>query len=123
MALTSLQQTTTTSVDLFEPGTGAEGTFVATTPMNQNRGGMGAGFIGVGSNAGDFLVLGGECAIGHLTSYVVGTTASASCDSAAKNDYSELFDPSATPNPTWTVGPGPASGVIPTNGPASADLP
>lgn len=115
-----LKQTTTTSVDLYDPGTGAEGTFSATTAMNQSRGGMGAGFIGVGSNSGDFIVMGGECANGHLTSWVIGASNSSACSSTAPTDYSELFDPGAA---TWTVGPAPASGVIPTNGPASANLP
>ena len=124
--LNNLKQTTTTSVDLFDPTTGAEGTWTATTPMNQDRGGVGYGFIGVGSNAGDLLVAGGECARGKLTSYVVGTSGAnltTTCDTHAKADFSELFDPSASPVPTWTVGPLPASGVTATNSAASATLP
>ena len=39
--LNNLKQTTTTSVDIFDPTTGAEGTWTATTPMNQHRGGVG----------------------------------------------------------------------------------
>ena len=112
VALTSLKQTTTKNVDIFDPGTGAEGTFSATTSMNQSRGGMGAGFIGVGTNNGDFIVMGGECANGHLSSWVVGTAAAGSagtCGTAAKADYSELFDPNTlvwtTPGPGFYVGP------------------
>jgi Abnormal spindle-like microcephaly-assoc'd, ASPM-SPD-2-Hydin/Kelch motif len=114
---TSLHQTTTGSTDIFDPSTHS---FTATGTMNQSRNAMGAGIVGVGSNAGELMVAGGACAKGGLSSWVVGASNAGTCDSTAVADYSEFYDPAAG---TWSVGPGPAAGGTPASDPASAILP
>jgi hypothetical protein len=122
VAGTSLTQTTTASADLFNPATTAAGAFAATGSLNQARGGQGFGIIGAFLKDPLFepLVVGGECSVGTAASYLIGTSAALSCDVNAQNDYSETFDQSSQ---TWSLGPNaPASGVVPSSGPVSANL-
>jgi outer membrane biosynthesis protein TonB len=113
---TSLHQTTTASTDIFDPSTHS---FTATGSMSQTRDAMGAGVVGVGSNAGELMVAGGACAKGGLSSWVIGASNAGTCDSTAVTDYSEFYDPSAG---TWSVGPGPAAGAPPASDPGSGQL-
>ncbi len=139
-AITQIKQGATPLTDLYDPGTGAEGTFSATGSLNQAREGQGQGIIGAGIDATDLLVAGGACttATPSLQSVTIGTSQAAttcsntggSGSNSAENDYSELYSQSTR---TWTVGPAPAGGTgctagsagcyTPTNAPAFAVLP
>jgi hypothetical protein len=115
-ASTSLTQSATASADLYN------GSFGATGSLNQARGGQGFGLEGASPASLEPIVIGGECATGTAASYIVGTAAAASsCDADAQTDYSEIFDETSQ---TWALGPtAPASGVSPSNGPASLTSP
>jgi hypothetical protein len=98
-AETDIHQVTQTSTDLFDEGTGV---FTPTGKLNLGRGGYGYGFINAGPNAGDFVVVGGECAVDTLASAAIGSAeAGTLCGAPAKADYYELFDPSTG---LWTLG-------------------
>jgi hypothetical protein len=116
-ATTDIHQTTQTETDLYDPTTTA---FTATGALHQSRGGYGFGILNAGSNSGDLVVIGGECAVGSLSSAAIGSAeAGTLCGSAAQSDYYELFNPSTG---TWTVGTA-ATPPTPANSPASALLP
>ncbi|MGC2305543.1 MAG: choice-of-anchor D domain-containing protein [Candidatus Binatus sp.] len=113
---TDIHQTTQTATDLFDEATGV---FTATGALHQSRGGYGFGILNAGSNAGDLVVIGGECASGSLASWAIGSSSATSCDANAQTDYYEWYSPSTG---TWTLGmSAPAS--TPANAPASAVLP
>jgi hypothetical protein len=113
----NIKQVTQTATDLFDPSTTV---FTATGALHQSRGGYGFGILNAGSNSGDLLVVGGECAVGSLASAPIGSsTASTLCGPAAQTDYYELFSPSTG---AWTVGAS-APASTPANAPASALLP
>ena len=67
---TNIHQTTTTATDLYDPTTTM---FTATGVLHQSRGGYGFGILNAGSNAGDLVVIGGECAAGSLASWAIGS--------------------------------------------------
>ncbi|MGC2301848.1 MAG: hypothetical protein WA447_00905, partial [Candidatus Binatus sp.] len=115
---TNIHQTTQTATDLYDPTTTV---FTATTgALNQSRGGYGFGILNAGSNSGDLVVIGGECAVGSLSSAAIGSAeAGTLCGTAAQTDYYELFNPSTG---TWTVGMA-ATPPTPANSPTSALLP
>jgi len=115
--IANIQQTTLTASDLFDESTD---TFAATGALNQSRGGYILGDLVPLPVSADFLVIGGECAIGSLASAAIGTTsASGLCGAAAKTDYYELY---SSGTGTWAVGAAlPAS--TPANGATSAFLP
>jgi hypothetical protein len=95
----NIHQTTITKTDLFDEGTGL---FTATGVLHQSRGGYGYGILNSGPNAGDLVVIGGECAVGTLSSAAIGSAAAGTvCGAAAKTDYYELFNPGTG---TWTLG-------------------
>ncbi len=111
----NISQATTTATDLFDERTGL---FTPTGALHQSRGGYGYSILNAGSNSGDLLVVGGECAGGGLSSWAIGSAAATSCDSTATKDYYELYSPSTG---TWTLGTAlPAS--TPANSPQSALL-
>jgi hypothetical protein len=118
-AVTNLHQTTTATSDLFEPTTTA---FTATTGLlHLARGGYGFGILTGGANAGDLVVIGGECTNNtspSLASAAVGSSEAASV-CGTSGDYYELFSPSTG---MWTVGTA-AAASTPANAPASALLP
>src|SRR5208282_5869706 len=106
-ATSNIHQSTITKTDMFDEGTGL---FTAAGVLHQSRGGYGYGILNAGGNAGDLVVIGGECAVGTLSSAAIGSAeASTVCGAAAKTDYYELFVPAAgsgswtlgTNNPTW----------------------
>jgi hypothetical protein len=112
VALTSLKQTAQSATDLYEPGTGTGGTFVATGALNQPREGTSQGFIGAGTDETFMLAGGGACTQKppSLQSAPVGTaTAETLCGAtSAETDFSELFNQSSG---TWAVGPQSAGGI------------
>ena len=113
----NIHQTTQTATDLFDETTGL---FTATGALHQSRGGYGYGVIGAGPNAGDLVVVGGECAVGSLASAAIGSTGAGTlCPPNGKNDYYELYSPSTG---TWTLGTAPPAST-PANSPQSAVLP
>ena len=116
----NISQATTTATDLFdETANSGAGAFTPTGPLHRSRGGYGYAFLDAGSHSGDLLVVGGECAVGGLSSWAIGSAAATSCDSTATKDYYELYSPSTG---TWTLGTAlPAS--TPANSPQSALLP
>ena len=67
---TNIHQTTQTATDLYDPTTTV---FTATGALHQSRGGYGFGILNGGSNSGDLVVIGGECAVGSLASAAIGT--------------------------------------------------
>jgi hypothetical protein len=74
--------------------------FSATGALHQSRGGYGFGILNSGSNSGDLVVIGGECATGGLSSAAIGSAEAGSlCGSSAQTDYYELFT-----GGSWTVG-------------------
>ena len=123
VATTSILQTTQSSTDLFTENvtTPASSTFTATGALNADRGNYAVAVLNSGSHSGDLAVFGGLCAEGGLTSAPIGTsTGENKCAGSAKykNDYYELFNPTAG---TWSVGTattpatpaaGPASGLL-----------
>ena len=113
----NIHQITQTKTDLFDESTGL---FTATGALHQSRGGYGYGILNAGPNAGDLVVVGGECAVGSLASAAIGSAeAGILCAPNGKNDYYELFDPGTG---LWTLGTAlPAS--TPANSPQSALLP
>lgn len=114
---TNIHQTTQTATDLYDPATTG---FTATGALHQSRGGYGFGILTGGSNAGDLVAIGGECAVGSLASAAIGTAeAGTLCGSAAQTDYYELFSPSTG---TWALGTA-TTPPTPANSPASAVLP
>ncbi len=132
-ATTGIKQAATAETDLFDPFTGANGTFSATGALNQAREGAAQAVIGAGTDETNVIVIGGACTtpIPSLQSVTIGTAqAATTCGSSkAENDYSELYSQSSN---TWTVGPAPAGGIActpgptcftPTNAAASAVLP
>ena len=120
----TIKQGAQSETDLYDPATGTGGTFTATGSLNQAREGQGQGVIGAGTDVTDLLVIGGACTTPSpsLQSVPIGTAqAATTCGTTnAQNDYSELYSQGTK---TWTVGPAPAGGFIPTNAPASAVLP
>jgi hypothetical protein len=114
--VTNIHQTTQTATDLFDETTD---TFTATGVLHQSRGGYGSAILNAGSNSGDLVVVGGECAAGSLASWAIGSSTATSCDATAQTDYYELFNPSTG---TWTLGAS-APASTPANAPASALLP
>jgi hypothetical protein len=120
----NIKQAAQSETDLYDPSTGAGGTFTATGSLNQAREGAGQGVVGAGTDSTDLLILGGACTTPtpSLQSVPIGTSqAATTCGSTnAQNDYSELYSQSTR---LWTVGPTFASGFTPTNAPASAVLP
>jgi hypothetical protein len=124
VGIANLKQRASAETDLYDPGTGAVGTFTSTGSLNQAREGAGQGVIGVGTDVTDVLIIGGACTTPtpSLQSVVIGSSgATTTCGSAnATNDYSELYSQSSR---LWTVGPTFAAGFSPTNGAASAVLP
>ena len=111
--LTSLAQAAQSETDLYEPGTGAGGTFVASTgALNQPREGTSQGFLGAGTDETFMLAGGGACTqkSPNLESAPIGTAVAATVcgTSNAENDFSELYNQSTQ---TWTVGPQSAGGV------------
>jgi hypothetical protein len=115
-AVVDIHQTTQTATDLYDPSTTV---FTATGALHQSRGGYGYGILNTGTNAGDLVVIGGECASGALASWPIGSSSSSSCDASAPTDYYELFNPSSG---AWTLGTA-APASTPANAPASALLP
>jgi hypothetical protein len=98
-ATTDIHQTTQTATDLFDESTGV---FTPTGKLNQSRGGYGYGILNSGPNAGELVVIGGECAAGALSSAAIGSAeAGTLCGSAGETDYYELFNPTSG---TWTLG-------------------
>jgi fibronectin-binding autotransporter adhesin len=122
--VTGIKQGATAETDLYDPATGAGGTFTATGSLNQAREGQGEGQIGAGTDVTELLVVGGACttASPSLQSVTIGTSqAATTCGSPnAQNDYSEIYSQGSH---AWVVGPTFASGFTPTNAPASAVLP
>ena len=111
--LTSLMQGAQSETDLYEPGTGTGGTFVATTGvLNQPREGTSQGFLGAGADETFMMAGGGACTqkSPNLTSAPIGTAAAVTVcgTSNAETDFSELFNQSTQ---TWTVGPQSAGGI------------
>jgi hypothetical protein len=97
----NIHQITQTKTDLFDESTGL---FTATGALTQSRGGYGYGILNSGPNNGDLVVVGGECAVGTLSSAAIGSAeASTVCGAAAKTDYYELFVPAAGSG-SWTLG-------------------
>jgi hypothetical protein len=109
-ALTTLVQNAQSETDLYEPGTGTGGTFVASTgSLKQAREGASQGILGAGTDSTLMLAGGGACTNGTLASAPIGTATSATlCDAAAEADFSELYNQSSQ---TWTVGPQSAGGI------------
>jgi hypothetical protein len=104
VGLTSLVQNAQSKTDLYEPGTGSGGTFVASTgALNQAREGASQGVIGAGTNETLILLGGGACTNGSLESAPIGTSeASTLCGAAsAETDFSELYNQSTQ---MFTVG-------------------
>ena len=99
----NIHQTTQTATDLFDETTGL---FTPTGALHQSRGGYGYGILNAGPNAGDLVVVGGECAVGSLASAAIGSSeAGTLCPPNGKTDYYELFNPSANSNVgAWTLG-------------------
>jgi hypothetical protein len=125
--ITALKQKALSETELYDPTTGAGGTFTATGSLNQPREGQSQGELGAGNDITDFLVAGGACTTPSpsLQSVVIGTSqANTTCGTpttkAAQNDYSEIYNQMAG---TWTVGPTFASGFSPSNAAATAVLP
>ncbi|HXA11899.1 MAG TPA: hypothetical protein VNW93_06880 [Mycobacterium sp.] len=135
VAITSLKQGAQSETDLYDPTTGAGGTFSATGSLNQAREGQAQGVIGgVSTDATDILAAGGACTTPSptLQSIVIGSgaTNTASCantngtgtgcmtTNSAQNDYSELFNQGTK---TWSCGP--ASAAPPSNAAAAVVLP
>jgi Kelch motif len=125
--ITSLKQKALAETELYDPTTGAGGTFTATGSLNQPREGQAQGELGAGADITDFLVAGGACTTPSpsLQSVVIGTSqANTTCGTPttknAQNDYSEIYNQMAG---TWTVGPTFATGFSPSNAAASAVLP
>ena len=87
---TNIHQTTETATDLYDPSTTV---FTATGALHQSRGGYGFGILTGGSNAGDLVVVGGECAVGSLASAAIGSRGGTLCGAAGHTDYYELFSP------------------------------
>jgi hypothetical protein len=115
-ATANIHQSTQTATDLFDETTTA---FTATGVLHQSRGGYGFGILNSGANAGELVVVGGECAAGSLASWAIGSSTATACDANAKADYYELFSPSTG---TWTLGTS-APASTPANAPASTALP
>jgi hypothetical protein len=113
---TKIHQITTTATDLYDPTTTM---FTATGVLHQSRGGYGYAILNAGSNAGDLVVIGGECASGSLSSWAIGSPTATTCDATATADYYELFSPSTG---TWTLGTA-TTPPTPANSPSSALLP
>jgi hypothetical protein len=112
----NIHQTTVTATDLYDPATTA---FTATGVLHQSRGGYAFAILNDGSNAGDLVVIGGECAVGSLASAAIGTAeAGTVCGAAGQTDYYELFSPSTG---TWALGAG-TTPPTPANSPASGLL-
>ena len=66
VGLTSLVQNAQSETDLYEPGTGSGGTFVASTgALNQAREGASQGVIGAGTNETLIMLGGGACTNGE----------------------------------------------------------
>jgi hypothetical protein len=119
VAITQLKQAAESETDLYDPTTGAGGTFTATGSLNQPREGAGQGVIGAGTDLTDLLVFGGACTTPtpSLQSVVIGTSAAdTTCGTptthAASLDYSELYSQSTK---TWTVGPPNPASPTPVN--------
>ncbi|MGC1400778.1 choice-of-anchor D domain-containing protein, partial [Candidatus Binatus sp.] len=113
VALTSLEQSAQSQTDLYEPGTGAGGTFVGSTgSLIQPREGTSQGFIGAGADETLMLAGGGACTqkTPTLESAPIGTATAASVCGAtsAETDFSELYNQSTQ---TWTPGPQSAGGI------------
>ena len=113
VALTSLEQSAQSQTDLYEPGTGAGGTFVGSTgSLIQPREGTSQGFIGAGADETLMLAGGGACTqkTPTLESAPIGTATAASVCGAtsAETDFSELYNQSTQ---TWTAGPQSAGGI------------
>jgi hypothetical protein len=113
VGLTSLAQTAQSKTDLYEPGTGTGGTFVASTGgLNQAREGASQGVLGTGTDETLILLGGGACTLtpGTLESAPIGTVeAETLCGSAsALNDFSELYNQSTQ---SFAVGPQSAGGI------------
>ncbi len=134
-AITNLKQGATAETDLYDPTTGAGGTFTATGSLNQAREGQAQGQIGAGADATDVLAAGGACtsASPSLQSIVIGSGSSTlSCantngrgpgcpatgTNSAQTDYSELYSQSTK---VWSCGP--ASAATPSNAAAAVVLP
>ncbi|MFZ0678369.1 hypothetical protein [Candidatus Binatus sp.] len=102
-------------------GTSLDGELLITGGSTcSTRGGYGFGILNAGSNSGDLVVIGGECAVGSLSSAAIGSAeAGTLCGTAAQTDYYELFNPSTG---TWMVGTA-ATPPTPANSPTSALLP
>jgi hypothetical protein len=104
VATTQIHQVSQSATDLFEESTGL---FTPTGTLTQSRGGYGYGILKSGPNAGDLVVVGGECANNSLSSAAIGTAeAYNDCDGGtgpktAQNDYYELYNQAAG---TWTLG-------------------
>ena len=135
-AITNLKQAAQSETDLYDPTTGAGGTFSATGSLNQAREGQAQGVIGgVSADATDVLAAGGACtsASPSLQSIVIGSGSntlscantngrgpgcSATGTNSAQTDYSELYSQATK---VWSCGPTNAS--APTNAAAAAVLP
>ena len=135
VAITNLKQGATAETDLYDPTTGAGGTFTATGSLNQAREGQAQGEIGAGTDVTDVLAAGGACTTTSpsLQSIVIGSgTSTATCantngrgpgcsptgTNSANTDYSELYSQSTK---VWSCGP--ATAATPSNAAAAAVLP
>ena len=135
-AITNLKQAAQSETDLYDPTTGAGGTFSATGSLNQAREGQAQGVIGgVSADATDVLAAGGACtsASPSLQSIVIGSGSNtlgcantngrgpgcpATGTNSANTDYSELYSQSTK---VWSCGP--ATAATPSNAAAAAVLP
>jgi len=108
-ATTAIKQAALGETDLYDPTTGAGGTFTATGTLNQPREGQAQAELTAGGDITDILIAGGACTTltPSLQSVVIGTAAADStCGTtlthSASLDYSELFNQGTK---AWTVGP------------------